>query len=420
MSDEMEGLPIEDLLQPISEEQPCGSDLRSTSEWDQIKEARRFSEDEGKVADWPLVKQRAASALRERTKDLRIAIFLTEACVKLDGFPGIRDSLRLLRELLVGFWDQGLYPLPEEDGHRVRAGPLEWLNEKLSDAVGELPLTMRSDGGRDYSYSDLVDARDIGSERSLVKSNGDLDEARKKRFDARIAAGHVSQDMFDAGVRATRRAAFEEFHERFQQAAAEYRALVEVMDQKLGEAAPAMSKSRGTLEEIAAALSIILKKKRIEEPDPREEVLASAADAAKIQTRLLQVPSMSTETNPNGWAEAEVLVRDGQVEQGLAAMARLAATETSGRNRFHRKLLLAEVCLSQDRDRLAQTILEELAEQIDQFHLDAWETPEVIGSVWSRLYRIYRKMEPDSNRTLELYKRLSRLDPWQALACPEA
>lgn len=119
------------------------------------------------------------------------------------------------------------------------------------------------------------------------------------------------------------------------------------------------------------------------------------------------------------WAQAEALVRAGEVEEGLSAMAKLAATDTSGRNRFLRKLLLAEICMSQDRARLAQTILEELAEQIDSLKLEAWETPQIIGGVWSRLYKLYRKSEPNADRTLALYKRLSRLDPWQALACSE-
>ncbi len=52
-------------------------------------------------------------------------------------------------------------------------------------------------------------------------------------------------------------------------------------------------------------------------------------------------------------------------------MTRLAASETSGRSRFERKLLLAEVCLATHRERLAKAVLEELAEQIDKHQLDS-------------------------------------------------
>jgi type VI secretion system protein ImpA len=113
-----------------------------------------------------------------------------------------------------------------------------------------------------------------------------------------------------------------------------------------------------------------------------------------------------------------MLIRSGQVDKGLAEMTRLAASETSGRNRFQRKLLLAEVCIASKRERLARQILEELAEQIDKFQLELWETSELVGSVWIRLYRLYQQAD-DADRAGKLYERLCRLDPWQALACNE-
>jgi type VI secretion system protein ImpA len=101
-------------------------------------------------------------------------------------------------------------------------------------------------------------------------------------------------------------------------------------------------------------------------------------------------------------------------------MIRLAAAETTGRDRFQRKLLLAEICLASKRDRLARSILEELAEQIDKFQLESWESTELISSVWTRLYRLYKGSDsPDPDRANKLYGRLCRLDPWQALNCNE-
>ena len=119
--------------------------------------------------------------------------------------------------------------------------------------------------------------------------------------------------------------------------------------------------------------------------------------------------------------DAETLIRSGRVEEGLAEMARLAAGETNGRNRFQRKLLLAEVCLNSKRERMARLILEELAEQIDKFQLEFWESSELIASVWTKLYRLYKSEgdSADSDRANKLYERLCRLDPWQALGCQE-
>ena len=102
-------------------------------------------------------------------------------------------------------------------------------------------------------------------------------------------------------------------------------------------------------------------------------------------------------------------------------MVQLASLETTGRNRFQRKLLLAEACVASQRPRLARSIMEELAEQIDKFQLDAWESSETISSVWKQLFKLY-KQSGDSNdleKAQKLYDRLCRLDPWQALGCGE-
>jgi len=100
-------------------------------------------------------------------------------------------------------------------------------------------------------------------------------------------------------------------------------------------------------------------------------------------------------------------------------MTRLAAGETTGRSRFHRKLLLAQICIDTQRDKVARSILEELAEQIDKFQLENWESSELIAGVWSRLVRIYRQTDESElqDRAAKYYERLCRLDPWQALKC---
>lgn len=132
-------------------------------------------------------------------------------------------------------------------------------------------------------------------------------------------------------------------------------------------------------------------------------------------------PSGSVGTVGGSWDEAEALLRSGQVDKGLARMIQLSTRESTGRNRFQRRLLLAEACLVSKRQRLARSILEELAEQIDKLQLETWESPEMIASVWTPLYKLY-KQEGDSadlDRAEKLYQRLCRLDPWQALGCTE-
>src|ERR1039457_5091028 len=90
------------FLGPVSADQPVGIDLRWTAEWDRIKEARRADDDldpgkwakkERKTPDWRLVEELASGMLRNRSKDLHLALWLTEAGLKLHGVPGLPARL---------------------------------------------------------------------------------------------------------------------------------------------------------------------------------------------------------------------------------------------------------------------------------------------------------------------------------------
>ena len=91
--------------------------LRYAPVYDKIKEARR-QDDEGpmgdwqrerKVADWTLVIKLASEAIATKSKDLQLAVWLTEALLNKEGFPGLQSGLNLLKSLVENFWD-GLYP----------------------------------------------------------------------------------------------------------------------------------------------------------------------------------------------------------------------------------------------------------------------------------------------------------------------
>ena len=426
----------DDLLDPISADQPAGADQRWTPEWDRIKEARRaddsldagkWEKKDRKSADWGQVWELASGMLRERTKDLNLAIWLTEAGIHLHGFAGLRDGLRICRELLVRYWDNGLFP-SLEDGPEDRAGPFEWLNSKLVDAIVAIPITARADQGTDYGLVELQDARRTGSEAGTRSADGEVDQKKKKDYDRALAEGHVSQEMFDRAVTESRRKAIEELYADFEAASHEYQALEKTIDEKFGDAAPNLAACRGSLRDIRQEFVPILERKRADEPDPVPMAAADGAVSAESAGSgrgplVVRFPLFAEGMGGAGssWQEAEMLVRSGEVEKGLAEMARLAASETNGRNRFQRKLLLAEVCLASGRERLARAVLEELAEQIDKLQLELWESSAVIGGVWIRLYRIYKQRgdSSDLDRAAKLYERLCRLDPWQALACSE-
>ncbi len=134
------------LLEPISPDQPAGVDLYYEKEFETIKEARRQEdaspqglwEYEIKTADYKLVARLIEGALLTKTKDLRLAAWLAEAWIYLEGPAGLLSGIQLLSALLEKFWDS-IYPLIDGDDMELRAGPLEWFGSYFDPTKGSSP-----------------------------------------------------------------------------------------------------------------------------------------------------------------------------------------------------------------------------------------------------------------------------------------
>ena len=399
----------EALLQPVGPEQPGGRDLGYEPIFSEILEARRADDVAGKLPQWEVVAELSLEALHI-SKDVRLCCFLTEAGIFLDGFPALRDCLRLTREVLTRFWHNGLLPTVDDGDLDYRAGSLAWFNERLADAMRLISITARE--GENYSFSRYLQARRIGSEDAIQRMSGDKRETilglRKQ--------GWITLDAFEGAMRATRRKSFEAIYEPFEEARQQFLALENVIDEKLGLESPSFKEAREAIDEMRLLLEATLKKKREEEPDVAPGSEDSKEIAGQPATTMAGFWTAGMPVESGSWKEAEALVRSGNVDEGLQKMASLAAQETSGRGRFLRKLMLVDVCRSAGRERLARTILEELNEQIKEFKLDHWESTGLVGAVWSRLYRLYKASEgsSDHDQAVVLYNQICRLDPWQA------
>lgn len=138
---------LTELLTPISEASPCGDDLLFSAEFDAIQHARKFDDpslDQGewitdiKEADWGFVVEQASALLRERTKDLRLAVWLTEALAIEDGIGGLTQGYTLLTSLCRQFWDH-VHPLPDGDDAEYRLGNVAWLAGRTVDLLRAVP-----------------------------------------------------------------------------------------------------------------------------------------------------------------------------------------------------------------------------------------------------------------------------------------
>jgi type VI secretion system protein ImpA len=237
------------LLSPIAGDGPGGIDLRldpsPTSTYYSVKDARSTAraaerqrllegEQSDGAADWKPVLERGCAALAEKSKDLEIAAYVVEALLRLQGFAGLRDGFRLLRELVERFWEH-LYPLPDEDGIDSRVAPLAGLNGEGSEGtlLGPLmstPLTAGSSVGP-YSYSDYQQAQAL---------SGLEEEAREKR----IARGAVTMEQFSQAVTETPSEFFDNLVSLLKECQEEFGKLSEGLDKVCGERAPPTSAIR--------------------------------------------------------------------------------------------------------------------------------------------------------------------------------
>ena len=394
-----------DVLAPLPNRNPAGVDLSLTPEWAAIRSTRPNLWDTGSrgeweraephAAGWSLLRDLAADALATKSKDLRLAIWLLESSVNLYGFPGVRDGLCVIRELLVRFWDAGLYPTLEDGDLEARSGPLDWLNEKLADAILEIPLTLRPPPAANYSAKYYRESRRVGG---LIPAT---------EFDAAAAAGAAQQYR---SLRDDIEAAWSELVEVEQACARLFPpdgiSLVETKD--------AFTECRRIVDGIVRA--------RTPAEAAREKANGRPAEGSPHgkSAGIAGLPEAANGAGDESWAAAEQLARAGDTDLALASMTALASRELNGRTRFQRKLLLAGICLDTGRARLGRAILEELAELIDKHNLEQWESTDMVSAVWTGLYRCYTNDAggaADPERAGKLFERLCRLNPWQALAC---
>jgi type VI secretion system protein ImpA len=170
-------LDVESLLSEVSTEAPCGEDLSYDQSFLALEDMVRTRGAGGIVAgvdeaavepNWREVRETSLGLL-QRSKDLRVAMYLALALLKMDGIAGLRDGLALLRGLLERYWDH-LYPQLDPDDNY---DPLERMNilqslsppsvseqdpMKFKQRLAEVPLSNSARIGR-FSLRDIQVAK---------------------------------------------------------------------------------------------------------------------------------------------------------------------------------------------------------------------------------------------------------------------
>jgi type VI secretion system protein ImpA len=195
---------FENLLNPISPSAPCGEDLSFASELFAITELKREDDpslDQGewvttlKTADWPAVQAQCTELLANRSKDLRLAMWLAEASTMNSGYSGLRQGLEFCIQLCERFWPD-LHPLPDGGDQEERAGNVGWFLNRIVALSTLCPVTKGRSGA--YSLQQLQRAKSLQStpeklanlaphEVSLEQFNKALKDTPKDYFKTTLA-----------------------------------------------------------------------------------------------------------------------------------------------------------------------------------------------------------------------------------------
>jgi type VI secretion system protein ImpA len=249
---------VDALLKPLPGDEPTGTSARYDPVIAEIRIARE-SDDPSlpqgewerplKKADWALVASLCSQTLSERSKDLQIAAWLSEAWIHLHQVDGLRAGVRLIKGMLDTYWE-GVHPRQSEDGdYDARVAPLAWMNESI-------PLTLRLNvrllpwPDRKPSYISLED----WTKAPLVappKSEGENDN------EPNPAATPSRDELMLVGA-TTAAPKLLQLRESLALAMTEWKAFDAMVDERLIKEAPSLSRVTETLGLIDRAISSLL------------------------------------------------------------------------------------------------------------------------------------------------------------------
>ena len=96
--------------------------------------------------------------LRERTKDLRVVNWLTEADALTRGYAGLARGLALAAGLCERHWEP-LHPQADDGDLEQRIGTLSWLLNRVTTLARQMPVLRNAQ--RTVSFTDMAEARSL-------------------------------------------------------------------------------------------------------------------------------------------------------------------------------------------------------------------------------------------------------------------
>ena len=143
-------LDVDQLSQTLSAENPCGPDLSYDPLFGELERAAQGKAEQqfgdtvipAEPPQWKVVRDKAL-LLCQRTKDLRVFVYVVQAELNLTGLPGYADALEVLRKVLADHWQHVHPELDPDDAHdpTLRLNTLRTLvSAPFLQELREVPL----------------------------------------------------------------------------------------------------------------------------------------------------------------------------------------------------------------------------------------------------------------------------------------
>lgn len=127
---------LEEVLEPITEANPAGEDVSYDDDFLSLKdEIDQLSSVSPEGVDYQRLSERCRFILGRKSKDLRVATYMSMALARMAGYRGIAEGLLALKMLVEHFWDPMYPPLRRM---RARQNALQFAAERLSDSLSGL------------------------------------------------------------------------------------------------------------------------------------------------------------------------------------------------------------------------------------------------------------------------------------------
>ena len=145
--------------------------------------------------------------------------------------------------------------------------------------------------------------------------------------------------------------------------------------------------------------------------EPEEVSIAAEPDSGTFAAG-----TPSADGVDRGYARALGEVRAGRPQKAIEMLFRELDREKSPRGRFLRQAQLTRIMVDSGFDAIARPILDEMLQRMETHRLEEWEAGSLLAQPLAALYQCLAKTGEDASRQQQLYQKIARLDPVQAMS----